>query len=148
MMREEESPLPLATQHPIISTAGDEGRPTKTRRHLGQGLVAEEGNDTAHDDPCSPVLKPDHVLACSPALADLDGDGRMEVVYVALWQRVTRATMTDLGRLDIVAFTLQQRFEEVYGEGAIDFGRFLPVEEQPWTQFMGTGRDAVYRSYE
>lgn len=40
--------------------------------------------------------------------------------------------------------TLEDRFDEVYGHGVVDFAQFLPASQQPWLRYMGTGGDCVY----
>ncbi len=73
------------------------------------------------------------------AIGDLDGDGRLEIVYIVLWGAEAAPP-----RMLVKAFTLQDRFDEVYGPGVLDFSQFLPASQQPWLRYMGTRGDNVY----
>ena len=45
----------------------------------------------------------------------------------------------------IKAYTLEDRFMEVYGDGVLEFSQFLPANQQPWTRYMGAQGDNVFR---
>ena len=50
-------------------------------------------------------------------------------------------------KFKVFVFTLEERFKEVYGSDVVvDFNGFLPSNEQPWSRYMGTTGDNVYRS--
>ena len=81
-----------------------------------------------------------------PAIGDLDGDGSLEVAYAVVWGGADTNTYFAIPpRLVVRAFTLEDRFTEVYGEKKLEFSRFLPSDQQPWTHYMGATGDGVFR---
>ena len=85
------------------------------------------------------------MIPATPAIGDLNGDGRLEVAYVMLWGSLGGENFAMPPKLLIKTFTIEDRFVEVYGRGMVDFSRFLPVEQQPWTRYMGARGDNVFR---
>ena len=80
------------------------------------------------------------------AIADLDGDGRLEVAYALVWGNIDRnAALITPPKLLVEVLTLEDRFTEVYGEERVDFSRFLPSAQQPWSRYMGATGDGVFR---
>ncbi len=81
----------------------------------------------------------EHHFSIPLAIGDLNGDGRLEIAYVVLW-----ASEKMPPQMLVKVFTLEDRFDEVYGQGVVDFSRFLPAKQQPWLRYMGTHGDNVY----
>jgi len=95
-----------------------------------------------HSSRCAHVTYPNGVVG-TPLVTDLNGDGRLDVVYDVVWSSPEMAVPPSLMA---VAADLEEMFEEAYGRGILDFGlTFVPAEDQPWSQYMGRSMDCVYR---
>ena len=86
------------------------------------------------------------MIVTTPTIGDVNGDGKLEVSYAVVWSSPGDSMN---GRevppqMKVTTFTLEDKFKEVYGEGVIDFQRFLPPEKQPWPRYMGATADGVY----
>ena len=94
---------------------------------------------------CSHIMAP-IMIVTTPTIGDVDGDGKLEVSYTVVWS--SPGDSMD-GRqvppkMKVSTFTMEDKFNEVYGEGVIDFRQFLPPEKQPWPRYMGATADCVY----
>ena len=121
-----------------------DAQPTRNKRHgMSKPQKNWETNDYKHIR-CDRIEGPSMIPA-TPTIGDLDGDGRLEVAYVMLWGSLGGETFAMPPKLLIKTFTLEDRFVEVYGRGVVDFSRFLPIRQQPWTRYMGARGDNVFR---
>ena len=89
-------------------------------------------------------------MISTPAVGDLDSDGRLDVVYSVVWSSAFTANVAAVPELKVFAFTLEERYTqlmggEVKGQKLIDFESFLPAKEQPWSRYMGRYGNNVYR---
>ena len=95
-----------------------------------------------HSSRCSHVTYPNGMVG-TPLVTDLNGDGRLDVVYDIVWSSPRMAVPPFLMS---VAADLEDLFEEAYGRGILDFDLvFEPPRDQPWSQYMGRNMDSVYR---
>ena len=47
--------------------------------------------------------------------------------------------------VNVVALLFSRsKIEEIYGSAAVDFSSYYPIEQQPWTQYMGTQGNGFY----
>jgi len=93
---------------------------------------------------CSHIEGPS-LIPATPAIGDLNGDGRLEIAYVILWGSINGEGFKMPPKLLIRTLTLEDRFVDVYGKGVVDFSRFLPLAQQPWTRYMGTLGNNVFK---
>ena len=89
----------------------------------------------------------------TPAVGDFDSDGRLDVAYGVVWSSLTPAGLGAIPELKVFAFTLEERYrqvvatsrdEEVKGQKIVDFESFLPVDQQPWSRYMGHHGNNTY----
>lgn len=87
------------------------------------------------------------MVVASPAIGDLNNDGKLEIVYLIVWGGVDSGMGENLPpRFTIYVDTLEDKVREVFGEEGVQWvKKFLPGGEQPWTRYMGAGGDNVYR---
>lgn len=90
-------------------------------------------------------MSPDMVVA-SPAIGDLNDDGKLEIVYIVVWGGADSGMGAELPpRFTIYVDTLEDRVRDVFGEEGVRWvEKFLPRGQQPWTRYMGAGGDNVY----
>ena len=102
--------------------------------------------ETARSMRCSHITGAD-MIASSPVIGDFNSDGRLEVAYVIVWGGVDSNMGTNMpARFKVYVATLEDSVSEVFGEEGVQWARkFLPGGQQPWTRYMGTGGDNVYR---
>lgn len=95
---------------------------------------------------CAHILLPTNDVA-TPTIGDVNDDGKLELSYVVGWEGIP-GSEDYLGsqprKIRIRTFTIEDRFEEVFGEGKLDFSRFLSLDKQPWTKYMGRTGDNVF----
>lgn len=68
------------------------------------------------------------------------------MAYAVNWEGKDLKSGVIPPKLLVGVFTLEARVGEVYGEGVVDFLQFLPMEQQPWTHYMGAQGDNVFRA--
>ena len=95
---------------------------------------------------CGHVLAPG-MLISSPVIGDLNSDGKLEVVYVMMWKAADKdAPHTPPPSFTVHVAPLEERVGEVFGQEGVEWVHsFLPGDQQPWTRYMGSGGDNVYR---
>ena len=95
---------------------------------------------------CARLVVPTNNVA-TPTIGDVNGDGKLELSYSVGWEVIPGGEqyigMTPL-KLVVRTFTIEEQFSKVYGEGGLDFSRFLPPDKQPWSKYMGRTGDNVY----
>ena len=89
---------------------------------------------------CSHISSPTAIYT-TPLLGDFNSDGRLDIAYLVVWTM----TISVAPRMIIVASDLEEMFVKVYGTEILDFGTFLPPEEQPWTQYMGRTGNNIFK---
>lgn len=94
---------------------------------------------------CNHIMSPDMVVA-SPAIGDLNDDGKLEIVYLIVWGGADSEMGVELPpRFTIYVDTLEDRVKDVFGEEGVQWvKKFLPRGQQPWTRYMGAGGDNTY----
>ena len=107
------------------------------------------GNITMSDDDSEAIdpaeLRCQHfssptALFTTPLLGDFDGDDRLDVSYIVVWESAYDAAFKTL----LVASDLESLFTDTYGKETLDFETFSPLDKQPWTQYMGQKGDCVF----
>ena len=84
------------------------------------------------------------MIVPTPAISDLDDDGRLEVVYLVSWRGNGEGLMLP-PKFTVFAETLEERVRETAGEeGVWWLAGLLPARQQPWTHYMGARGDSVY----
>lgn len=136
------------------------GRP---RRHSGPDHPSgtpdhDELSDTdlRHDWGCMHVIRPG-TIASTPSFADLDGDGRVELVYfvsygshhVQAFPSIPYKLNTGADMMFMRVVTLEPAFQEriapkLHGKVSVDFSTFLQYSRQPWSKYMGSSGDSHY----
>ena len=130
---------------PGTPPTASEAPPTRSKRH-GPGMgtsdsVSWEPANYKHTR-CRHIEAPT-LIPATPAIGDLNGDGRLEIAYVILWGSMNWEGFNMPPKLLIRTLTLEDLF--VYGKGVVDFSRFLPLVQQPWTRYMGTLGNNVFK---
>lgn len=113
---------------------------------------------------CASIVAPVQ-LASTPAIADLENDGRVELVvsvsYTGVPGEYSSLNFEFLHppKLVVQAFSIEDRFNVVYknsdaagggdggtitGEELVDFSSYYSVAEQSWTEYMGTNGNGVF----
>ena len=94
---------------------------------------------------CSHVRAP-AVLIPSPAIGDLNGDGRLEVAYIVVWGMAGQDPRLTLSpSFTVYVATLEERVREVFGDEGVEWVHsLLPGDQQPWTRYMGSEGNNVY----
>ena len=89
----------------------------------------------------------------TPAIDDFDSDGCLDVAYSMLvWSSIAPGDRRTTPEFKVFAFTLEERYrqlvaigdEEVKDQKAVDFKLFLPVDQQPWSRYMGHHGNNTY----
>ena len=124
----------------------------REKRHDGPhpSHTSSSSNSSDRDLRCSHIMIPEMIVS-TPAIGDLDKDGRLEIAYLVSWRTNSRSSeevvIQDLPpRFTVFVETLETRVKEEMGEeeGERWLERFLPGEQQPWTHYMGAGGDNIY----
>lgn len=89
---------------------------------------------------CDHISNPTQIFT-TPLLGDFDQDGRLDITYNIVWS----ASEYTPPRYLLAASDLESLFEEAYGTEILDFDNFLPLEDQPWTEYMGAEGNNVFR---
>ena len=74
------------------------------------------------------------MIVSTPAIGDLDGDGRLEVAYLVAWRGDSGGKAGQ---------PLPPKFS-LFVETLEGVGGLLPASQQPWTHYMGTRGDSIY----
>ena len=91
---------------------------------------------------CSYVQSPSTYAPITPVLADLNHDGKLELIYAFQF-----ASDNNFFAVSLVhsMFDLHvQTIENMVEPDMIDFSKFLPLENQSWTTYMGSKGDGMY----
>ena len=92
---------------------------------------------------CSHVRSPSTFSPVAPVIADLNHDGKLEVIY-AFQLDNSLFTLSDVySVLDLHTQTI----ENMVQSDMIDFSKFVPMEKQSWTNYMGSKGDGMYCFY-
>lgn len=109
-----------------------------------QGRPPQDMNYDKKTFRCAHILVPANDVA-TPTIGDVNGDGKLELSYAVGWGSLpSHEYSITAQKLRLRTFTIEDRFVEVFGKGKLDFSRFLPPDEQPWTKYMGQTGDNVY----
>ena len=103
----------------------------------------DDDDDTSKLDPAD--LRCEHfssptALFTTPTLTDFNADKRLDITYIIVWESPYDAAFRAL----LVAGDLEELFVKTYGKEVLDFETFLPIDEQPWTQYMGKRGDSNF----
>ena len=137
----------------MISKGGHE------RRHAGHshgnGEDENEGEysllDVKRAWGCVNVVIPG-ILTGTPSLVDINGDGRLEIVYAMAFDSPSRGPFQSLPyklqsrHVHLRIVTLEDAFAGVFGKDKdeVDFSAFLPPFKQPWSRYMGSNTSSLY----
>ena len=91
---------------------------------------------------CSYVLSPSTYTPLTPVIADLDHDGKLEVIYA--FQFANEEIYFSLSASHSVFDLHVRTIENMMEPDIIDFSKFLPMESQSWTTYMGTKGNVTY----
>lgn len=83
------------------------------------------------------MLSPSTYTPLTPVIADLDHDGKLEVIYAF---QFANEDMYFHSVFDLHVKTIENMMES----DIIDFSRFLSMENQSWTTYMGTKGNVTY----
>ena len=91
---------------------------------------------------CSYVQFPSAYSPITPVIADLNHDGKLEVIYSFQFTSEKNFFGASVGH---ALFDLHvQTIENMVQSDMIDFSKFLPIEKQSWTTYMGSKGDGMY----
>jgi len=95
---------------------------------------------------CSYVLSPSSISPLTPVVADLNHDGKLELIYGFQFASDPTYFMYSLSHsaLDLHVQTIETMVPTDQDE-LIDFSVFYPMEKQSWATYMGTKGDGTYR---
>lgn len=108
--------------------------------------IDQEEEDHTHDSISKVGIRCGHVstptaIVSTPLLGDFDADEHLDLSYIVVWSSTYIPSLKTL----VVASDLEEFFAGTYGKGILDFSVFLPPKEQPWSQYMGSRGDNVFR---
>ena len=91
---------------------------------------------------CSYIQYPSTYSPLTPVITDLNHDGKLELIYPFQY-------LSDNNYFTILVthsvFDLHvQTIENMVESDLIDFSKFLPIEQQSWTTYMGSKGDGMY----
>ena len=94
---------------------------------------------------CSYVLSPASISPLTPVVADLNHDGKLELIYGFQYTSDPTYFMYSLSHtaLDLHVQTIEVMMPTDQNN-FVDFSLFLPMEKQSWTTYMGTKGNGVY----
>ena len=124
----------------------------REKRHDGPhpGHTPSSSNSSDGDQRglrCSHIMIPEMIVS-TPAIGDIDEDGRLEIAYLVSWRANSRSSeevvIQELPpRFTVFVKTLEMRVKgEEEGETWLE--SFLPGGQQPWTHYMGARGDNIY----
>jgi len=120
---------------------------TVKRHEDSSHLMGPPNNDdiSKHGWRCSYILSPASISPLTPVVADLNHDGKLELIYGFQYTSDPTYFMYSLSHsvLDLHVQTIETMVPKDL-ENFIDFSAFLPIEKQSWTTYMGTKGDGVY----
>ena len=91
---------------------------------------------------CSYVQYPSTYSPITPVVADLNHDGKLELIYG--FQLSSDNNFFSVSLVHSVFDLHVQTIENMVESDLIDFSKFLPMEEQSWTTYMGSKGDGMY----
>ena len=91
---------------------------------------------------CSYVQSPSTYSPVTPVIADLNHDGKLEVIYA--FQFTSDNNYFTISYVHSVYDLHVQTIENMAQSDLTDFSKFLPMEEQSWTTYMGSKGDGIY----
>ena len=91
---------------------------------------------------CSYVQSPSTYSPITPVVADLNHDGKLELIYG--FQFASDNNFFAVSLFHSVLDLHVQTIEHMVESDVIDFSKFLPMEEQSWTTYMGSKGDGMY----
>ena len=91
---------------------------------------------------CSYVQYPSTYSPITPVIADLNHDGKLELIYG--FQFASDNKFFSVSLVHSVLDLHVQTIENMVESDLIDFSKFLPIEEQSWTTYMGSKGDGMY----
>lgn len=118
----------------------------KTKRHgsfeILPGMLNYMRNNAWR---CSYVQYPSTYTPLTPVIADLNHDGKAELIYA--FQYVSGDSFIGASLTQAVLDLHVQTIENMM-QSDVDFSKFLPMEKQSWTTYMGTKGDATYHFHQ
>lgn len=90
--------------------------------------------------------------AGTPAITDLNGDGKYEIVTTVVYSPIpsdyTRPVLNfiHMPKIIVQTFTIDTRLKEI-GVTNVDSSSYYPLNEQPWTQYMGREGNGIYNTH-
>ena len=91
---------------------------------------------------CSYVQSPSTYTPVTPVIADLNHDGKLEVIYA--FQFTSGNSYFSISYVHSVYDLHVQTIENMVQSDTIDLSQFLPMEKQSWTTYMGSKGDGIY----
>lgn len=91
---------------------------------------------------CSYVQYPSTYSPTTPVVADLNHDGKLELIYG--FQLSSDNNFFTVSLVHSVFDLHVRTIENMVESDLIDFSKFLPMEEQSWTTYMGSKGDGMY----
>jgi len=95
---------------------------------------------------CSYIQYPSTFSPVTPVIADLNHDGKLELVYP--FQYFSHADYFAISISHSVFDLHVHTIENMVQSDLIDFSKFLPMEEQSWTTYMGSKGDGMYHIHQ
>lgn len=91
---------------------------------------------------CGYVQSPSPYSPLTPVITDLNHDGKLELIYTFQYASDNRYFTVSVAHsvVDMHVHTI----EHLVQSDVIDFSKFLPMEKQSWTTYMGTKGDGTY----
>ena len=91
---------------------------------------------------CSYVQSPSSYSPITPIVADLNHDGKLELIYT--FQYASDNNFYSIAVAHSVVDMHVQTIEDMIDSDVIDVSKFLPIEQQSWTTYMGSKGNGMY----
>ena len=91
---------------------------------------------------CSYVQAPSVYTPVTPVIADLNHDGKLELIYA--FQFASDNNFFTISLVHGVYDLHVQTIENMVQSDMIDVSKFLPIEKQSWTTYMGSKGVGIY----
>ena len=91
---------------------------------------------------CTYIQYPSRYSPVTPVLADLNHDGKFELIYSLQFASDDIFFALSVGHSIFEVHV--QTIENMLQTDLIDFSKFIPFEEQRWTTYMGSKGNGMY----